>query len=277
MHIQPSKLCRTVVVLADIHAGSSKGLLPPEFINLEDIAIPQNPMQVWLWECWIRTLGSVNEIMNGDPYALVLNGDMIEGVHHGTKEIISPEVGDHKRAAVQILKPLSDGAVKTFVVRGTECHVGTQELSIAESLGAVINPESPAGNRAFQRLTLDIAGVRCVFRHHISASVRRSLSATQLSLALAEEQLEAANNGEKIPRVVCAAHRHRWGFFQDDNGQCIVSPCWQFLTNHGHKVVSPARTKPGLFILDWRNRADSELPEVIPIQFRAPEPKALSL
>ncbi len=268
---------RCVVVVADVHAGSTKGLLPPDFINLEDSPIAQNPMQRWLWECWLRGLAFIGETLDGAPYGLVLNGDLIEGVHHGTKEIISPEVGDHKKAAVEVLRPLAEGAKKTFVVRGTECHVGNQEMSIAESLGAQINPESPAKNRTFDRLTLDVAGVRCVFRHHISASVRRQLSATQLSIALGEEQLEAANNEERIPRVVCAAHRHRFGQFQDDHGLCVVSPPWQFLTRHGHKVVSAARTKPGLFILDWRNRADGELPDVKKIIFSCPEPRAIAL
>jgi hypothetical protein len=268
---------RAVVVVADIHAGSSKGLLPPDFVNIEDQSVPQNPMQVWLWDCWIKALGFVNETMNGDPYAFVANGDMIEGVHHGTKEIISPDVGDHKRAATQILEPVVQGAARSFFVLGTECHVGNVELSIAAELGAETNPESTAGNRGFQRLTLDVAGVRCVFRHHISASVRRGLSATQLSLALAEEQLEAVNNDEPIPRVICAAHRHRWGYFQDDNGIAVVSPCWQFLTKHGHKVVSPARTKPGLYILDWRRRRDGELPEVHKFQLNAPAPTVIKL
>ena len=268
---------RCIVVVADVHAGSTKGLLPPGFKTLEDVGVKQNPMQEFLWDCWTEFGVRVRRHLGNDPYSLVCNGDMIEGVHHGTKEIISPDVADHIRAAVQVLTPLAQSARKTFMVMGTECHVGRSELGIGEALKAEINPESPAGNRAFQRLTLNMAGVRCVFRHHISASVRRQLSATQLSIALGEEQLEAANNCEEIPRVVCAAHRHRFGHFEDDHGLCVVSPPWQFLTAHGHKVVSPARTKPGGYILDWRNRNDGELPDVKKILFSCPEPQAITL
>jgi hypothetical protein len=142
-------------------------------------------------------------------------------------------------------------------------------------LGAVKNTE--AGIYAFDRLTIDIAGVRCVFRHHIPASVRRNLSATQLSIQLGEEQLEAANNGEPIPRVVGAAHRHKPGYYEDDNGLCFVSPPWQALTRHGHKVVSPARTKPGVQILDWRNREDGENPLFLRRYYACPQPQAICL
>lgn len=264
-----------VAVLSDIHAGSTKGLFPPGFETLEGQKVEQNVFQVWLWECWLRANAFLEETLDGAPFALVLNGDLIEGVHHGTKEIISPEVADHRLAAVAILEPLAKKAEKLFVVRGTECHVNNHEVSIGKELGAVRNSET--GIHAFDRLTIDVCGVRCVFRHHIPASVRRNLSATQLSIQLAEEQLEAANNGEKIPRVVACAHRHKPGFYQDDNGLCFVSPPWQVLTRHGHKVVSPARTKPGIQILDWRGLAHGKLPRFIPRYYEAPKPQAIAL
>jgi hypothetical protein len=50
---------------------------------------------------------------------------------------------------------------------------------------------------------------------------------TQFSVQLAEEQLEAANNGEPNPRVLLMAHRHKTGHWQDDNGMAIVTGAWQ--------------------------------------------------
>lgn len=266
---------RSLVVLGDIHAGSSKALLPPNFVTLEDHEVRQNAIQKWLWECWRRKDDFLDEVLGNAPFGLVLNGDLIEGIHHGTKEIISPEVADHRNAAVQLLKPVAERAAKVFVVRGTECHVNNHEVSIGKELGAVMNPETRI--HAFDRLTIDIAGIRCVFRHHIPASVRRNLSATQLSIQLAEEQLEAVNNGEPLPRVVGAAHRHKPDHYEDDNGLCFVSPPWQMLTRHGHKVVSPARCKPGVQILDWREREDGELPRFWRRYYEPPHPQAICL
>lgn len=264
-----------VVVLSDIHAGSTKALLPPGFVTLEDQPVEQNPIQRWLWECWARADKYISGVTGSDPFALVLNGDLIEGVHHGTKEIISPEIADHRAAAVKIIEPLTKRAAKFFVVRGTEAHVNNHEQSIGEQLGAVKNPESKM--HAFDRLTLEVAGVRCVFRHHIGTSMRRGLAGTQLSMQLAEEQVEAANNGEPIPRVLCCAHRHKPGVYRDNNGLCLVTPAWQVLTRFGHKVVSPARCTPGVIILDWRNCNEGDLPHIHEKYYQAPHPVAIKL
>jgi hypothetical protein len=100
------KQIRSLVVLSDLHLGSTKALLPPGFVTLEEQEIGLNGIQKWLWACWGRANDFLDETMDGDPFALVLNGDMLEGVHHGTKEIWSPEMGDHVNAALMVLRPL---------------------------------------------------------------------------------------------------------------------------------------------------------------------------
>lgn len=273
--IPPVGRPKLVVVLSDLHCGSTQGLLPPSFVTLEGNSVEQNAHQRFLWSCWENAKEFIDQVRgeNADPYALVLNGDLIEGNHHHTKEIISPEVGDHKAAAIQVLQPLVHFASKTFVVRGTECHTNNTEVSIADSLGAELNPET--NNRAFDRLILDVNGTRCVWRHHIGTSVRKSLAATQLSVQLMEERMEAADNGEPMPRVVGFAHRHKYGEYRDGHGIAIVSPPWQLLTRHGHKVVSQARTKPGLYILDFRGKGEGELPEIRKRIYVAPQPQSI--
>ncbi len=266
---------RKIVVLSDLHIGSTKALLQPGYTTLEGNEIKLNAMQEWLYMCWVRANDFIEEVVDGEPFALVLNGDLVEGIHHGTKEIWSPEAGDQKIAAIQILTPLAKAAAKVFVVRGTECHTQNTETSIADALFSEMNHQ--AGIRSFDRLTLDINGVRNVFRHHIGTTVRRGLAGTQLSANLVEEQVEAANNGEPIPRVICCAHRHKFGWYRDDNGLCVVSPPWQGLTRFGHKVVSQARTKPGVFILDYENKKFGELPEVISRLYDCPQPDAIQL
>ena len=269
------KQTEVVVIISDTHSGSTKAVLPPGFESVEGNPILQNPLQKWQWECWQRMEQFVGEHVNGSPFALVLNGDLIEGVHHGTKEIISPEVADHVSAALTLLTPLASKSSHVFVVRGTEAHVNNHEQAMAKKLGAENNPE--LGIPAFDRLTLEIKGVRCVFRHHIGTTMRRGLAGTQLSLHLAEEQVEAANNGEPIPRVLACAHRHKGGVYRDDNGLTVITPAWQALTRFAHKVVSPARCKPGVIILDWRNCNEGDLPHVFEKYYQAPHPQVIRL
>jgi hypothetical protein len=273
--MQKRKTPRAIVVLSDIHAGSTVALMPPEFTTLEGVVLTQNPIQKWLWECWQDAQGWIDQTMDGDPFALVLNGDLTEGVHHGTKQVISPDTGDHVECALHLLRPLVRKATKTYVIKGTECHTGNNEIVIGKALKTAVNPET--GLPAWDRLTIDAAGVRCVFRHHIGTSVRRGLAATQFSMQLVEEQVEAANNGEPIPRVLCCAHRHKFGAWQDEHGIALVSPPWQGLSRFAHKVVSQARTKPGVFILDWRGVSNGQLPKIHRRIYDTPHPKAETL
>jgi len=275
-----SKPIKAILTVADIHAGSVRALLPPGFVTVNENEIVQNRMQQELWEQWEDFNRWVEETMNGDGFALVINGDAVEGVHHKTTEIISSDSGDHLKAAIEILEPLARKAEAVFVVAGTECHTHNQEQTLAKVLRA--KPDLYAGvdakgeprSWAHQRLTIDFNGLRLVWRHHIGTSIRRGLAATQLSINLAEEQLEAVNNGEIMPNVVCCAHRHVFGSYENDNGIIIVSPPWQGLTRFGHKVVSQSRTKSGGFLLDFRGKSKGELPDVRKRLYESPRPCA---
>lgn len=265
-----------LVVGSDFHCGSSVALLPPNFELIEGQRIYQNKGQEWLWKCHEDArLNWIPSIVKGDKFSVCYLGDLIEGVHHGTKQVISTEVGDHVRAALEVLSPLAERAEKVFVVKGTECHTGNHELAIAEKLGAEKDPNT--GQRAFDRLYLDVRGCRCVFRHHISTSLREWLKASQLSIHLTDEQARAARVGHPVPKVLGCAHRHEYGYFDDAQGACFVSPPWQYLTRFGHKVVSPAVTKPGYVILDWRGLKPGSLPRVHHQAYIPAAPKGVTL
>lgn len=269
------KPIRKVVVASDFHIGSTKGLLHPGFVTVEGNGIKLNAMQEWLWLCWEKAVAFIDREVAGEPYAVVLNGDLIEGIHHGTKEIWSPLVDDQIKAAKEILAPFVSTASANFVIKGTECHTSASENGLGVALGSVKDEQT--GNHAFDRLVLELNGIRHVFRHHIGTSVRRGLAGTQLSANLAEEQVEAANNGEKIPRVVVCSHRHKFGLYQDTNGLLVVTPPFQGLTRFGHKVVSQARTNPGIIVLSYENKEFGQLPDVIEKTFKCPEAQAIHL
>src|SRR5687767_11379157 len=117
---------RVAVVVNDIHSGSTVGLLPPDFETLEGNRIAQNRFQQWLWACWTHATQTwLPAVVGSDPWVLIANGDLVEGCHHGTKEVISPDEGDHKAAAFQVIQPLASKASAVFLTEGTECHSKT--------------------------------------------------------------------------------------------------------------------------------------------------------
>lgn len=266
---------RQLVVVSDIHAGSTKAILPPGFETLERQPVGQSPLQEWFWQSWVEANEWINEKTDIEDYALVLNGDLTEGNHHGTKEIWSPEVGDHSKAAVEILHATASRAKKVFVVRGTECHTASHEISVAHRIGAETNPEFK--QPFWDRLTLNIAGLPISVRHHFPATSRVHLEASQHSIQLNNAILEAHRAGEIPPRIIIGAHRHRPGHWSDGRNMSIVTGAWQALTRHGYKVVPDGRPAPRIYHLDWRNRDDGELPDVNWIQPTAPAEAIVSL
>lgn len=267
---------KLAVVLSDIHIGSTVGLWPPEFITQEGNIIGQNEFQKWLWECWCDLHETeLPKYLGKDSYALFLNGDIIEGIHHRTLQVMTPNTTDQTNAAKLVLAPVSKRAAKKFFIKGTEVHTRDREISLGEAMNGQMDVTT--GQHAFDKLLIDIHGCRCVFRHHMSTTVRAYLEATALSIELGNERIEAARNNFPIPKVLCLAHRHRHGIFRDVNGLTCVTSGWQGLTRHGFKVVGSSLPSPSCIVLDWRNKREGEIPHAEDFVYMPQLPESLSI
>lgn len=264
-----------VLVLSDLHVGSTVGLMPPNFETVEGNKIEQNSLQRFLWASWQAMLRWAEAETAGANYAVVINGDLIEGDHHGTKQIWSKDTSDHVAAAAELLQPVLARASHFFIVQGTESHTNNHEVSIGKILRAQTNPDT--GLPAFSRLHLTVHGCRCAFSHHIGTATRSWTKATALAAALAEERTQAIKNGEAVPQVVVRSHRHTFDSYTDGRGLAVVTPPWQMLTRFGHKVVPDARCQPGAVLLDWRGVAEGGLPNVNAKTFDAPAQTAVEI
>ena len=273
------KPIQLAVLLSDLHCGSAAGLLGPDFVNHKGNPVGQNAVQVFLWDCWRRAQDYIGHVTDGDPYALVLNGDLIEGIHHGAGEVVDNKVCDHVAIAEEILEPLAKPAARIFVVRGTECHTDNNENTLGKILGAQRNPDmhKKRAPYAFDRLQLNLHGCECAFSHHIGTSVRDYTEATQLGIVLNQEMVHASRNGERAPTVVARAHRHKFGLFDNGHELALVTPPWQAQTRHVHKVVTAVRCHPGVVVLDWRGKERGDLPRVHRQIYDAPAQTTISL
>lgn len=261
---------KLAVVFSDIHCGSIFGLCPPEFPLSEGAVARITPFQQWLWEQWQDFEQFCFRIVGDDPYTLIANGDMVEGEHHQTKQLIHPDSGMHGDIAKAVIKPLADKAEHVLFVKGTRAHVGTvSEDHIASAQGAEPDPFNKGA--AWWRLRLRIHGCLCRASHHISATIRQSLEATQLSIQLAEERLAALRQRREVPKVFVRSHRHTFGQYSDGDGLFLVTSAWQGSSEFVHKILPTAELAiVGGFVLDWRNVDPGELPAIHP--FRRVQP-----
>ena len=219
-----------------------------------------NKIQEWLWARWLAFQQAVLELAGPDPFDLLVNGDAIEGRHHGTTQLVHADPSVQARIAVGCLKPLAELANRVFLTVGTNVHVGSSEYSIGDKLNAEKHPDTDL--RAAQNWQIDYNGCLVSARHHIGTSGRAALYATQLSVRLAEERTQALNAGHRVPDFLVRSHRHTAGYYASGSAGIITTPAWQVLTEHGHKVVGDAVPVVGGFFLDWRGLPKKALPVV---------------
>ena len=249
---------RIIVLLSDLHIGSVVGLWPSDFVSTEGVPIGQNAFQKWLWACWEDCHELIAKTVGDEPYELVINGDLVEGIHHRTTQVMSADIGDQSSAVIQILEPVTSKAAGVHIIKGTECHTRNDEIRLGKVLGASKNPEN--GQNAWDNLDIEINGTLINFAHHISATSRPYLEAGAHSIALGVITHTRSRVGKRVPSVICRAHRHRHGIWTDGNQASLITGAWQGLTRHGYKVVPDAISEPSCIILDTRTTDKGDLP-----------------
>ena len=154
---------RLLVVVSDLHCGSTVGLMPPDSENMSGntLGFGNNHHQRWLWECWQDAQQRVLEITNGDPFALLCNGDATEGIHHRSPEVVASLIENHCQMAATALKPWADKAAATFITKGTECHTHDIESYLASLIGA-------QEGKAREKWLLEIHGTIIDATHHMA-------------------------------------------------------------------------------------------------------------
>lgn len=258
-----------VVVVSDLHVGSEFALCPPSFDQTERLAM----LRRYLYTAWTQYLAFVEEACGGSPYIVVVNGDCVEGRHHGARGLLISSHVRQWRAAVELLRPLIEPSRGVYFTHGTECHTLDDEEDLAEELRAVPDPET--GLHAWARLRLDMFGTRIMIRHHVGTTSRPWLTANALGMSLAAERLNALNAREHPTDVLVVGHRHLAGEVLTENGIAIATPSWQFPTRHVGKVVPDARLVCGGSILDFRRTTVRGLPSRWHFESRPEPPKGV--
>ncbi len=230
------KVTENVLVISDLHLGSVTALCP-EFRLDDGGRYRPNKIQQWINRCWrdFNTKWLPKEL-EGQPYTLVTNGDLIEGVHHRKTQLISTNTKDHVKMVDAVIRPLAEKAKAFFVVRGTDSHVGDEgkdEDFLAWHLGARLNEET--GSNSFYELNLEVGGVHIHFTHHIgTGQPHTDVSAPQGQLTA--QSIEYGRVGWKQPDLQVRSHRHRYTFTELEGGRALVTlPAWQVKTGWVYK------------------------------------------
>lgn len=239
------------VVLAcvsDIHAGGTTALCPDK-ITLDDGGeYHASKAQRWLFQCWRDYWARVAERrdrLGAELYA-VFNGDMVEGDHHRTTQILSGN--PNAQAAVvnaAMAVPLALKPHRLVFVRGTEAHVGqsaSAEERIADGLRRDKRPvvEEPETRTAsWWHWRAEIQGVRLDVTHHGRTGQREHTRGGAAVLHAHDILLSHVKAKHPPPDLCLRAHYHK---FNDSHDACpvrvVTTGAWQLATSHVHKIAA---------------------------------------
>jgi hypothetical protein len=187
------------------------GLCPNEPIHLDDGGeYNSSDLQRKVWSWWMEFWDEwVPRACHNEPFGVVVNGDSLDGVHHGATTQISHNLGDQALIAENILRPVAERAEKFFMIRGTEAHVGpsgVEEERLAKSLGAIPDEQ---GRHARYELWARVGKGLVHIMHHIGTTGSSHYESTAIMKELTESYAEAGRWRREPPDVVVRSHRHR--------------------------------------------------------------------
>ena len=250
MNISKRKAIRNCIVVSDLHCGCKFGLLPGGVILDGGSIAGQSPMQAITWQWWETFWGEwVPQVTKSEPYNIVVNGDAMDGRHHGSVTQVSQNLSDQATIAEAVLKPLvnkCDGRI--YLVRGTEAHSGVSgenEQTLAKSLGIKQNRD---GEYARNDLWMMVGRGLVHFAHHVGTTGNMAYESSAVMRELVEAFNESARGRLQPPDVVVRSHRHRHLEVrvptQHTYGISFVTAGWQGKTPFAYKIAGGRQAMP---------------------------------
>jgi hypothetical protein len=233
-----------VAIVSDTHIGSTVGLCPPTVALDDGGAYLANKGQRWLWECWLAYWQQVQATKprgGGKRWSIHL-GDICEGDHHATSQVITRNKATQMGLAIEIMEPAARWADRLFVVRGTAAHAseaGALEEAIADDLHAV--RDEVTGTASWWHLPLEIGGVRLDLAHHPPAGGGRPWTKPAAAMtAAAILTMQAASARRQPADLAVRGHLHfHADSFTAHPVRMIYAPSWQLRTQFAHRLAAP--------------------------------------
>lgn len=237
---------RVIVVNSDQHCGSTLGLMTPEGVTISDGAhvTPSDSVR-WLWRQHLNFVDDAERIVKewrkkGATAHYINLGDLTDGDHHQTHQIIGRDQGSHIEVARRTLK---DGFLglkfdTLHFVMGTPSHVGRAgglEKSIASGIEdagyPVIRCPWNSDTTLWPYLYMQVGDYRFDFRHHGRSGQREHTRKSYQAIYAYDIHGTHVNEGRRPPDVAVRAHKHK----MMDSGpdlrgitRVINTGCWQF-------------------------------------------------
>ena len=272
----------TLAVVSDLHCGSTVGLCGPEEVTWDDGGTyTPSKAQNWLWANWLAFWKRAKELRGKGGLGILCNGDLVDGDHHGTVQIISRDMNVQFYVLKECFAPVLALKPDTcIVVRGTEAHVG-KGASVEESFARWIKekgvtvPKSDAGMYSHWHFQGEIQGHTIDAAHHGRIGQRPWTKSGVVGNLAAQIVMEAANRGDPIPELAFRSHYHTHFDTHDSFAtRLIQTPAYQLHTAFAHKVVPEVLSDIGGVLVTFET---GQKPVVESVLFKPARPSRIKI
>lgn len=259
-----------LVVLSDMHSGSSRALFPNRVVDFKSNGNSHHPnnQQELIYQHWKETGKKIKELRKNKTVVLVHNGDAIEGIHHGTREIAGAANHDEQTSLhvelMEDFKKMIDWqrGDKLYYVTGTETHVLDKESEIAKLAGA---QQYDDDLYSCNLLEMTLSGHKVWFVHHGPGAGTGANEGNQMRNWLKGIYFEALKYNKIPPSIVITGHVHQPtydNFVANDEGTYklvhgVICPSWQAKTRYANQKAPVAVNKIGA--VTFEIKADGEI------------------
>jgi hypothetical protein len=227
-----------VVLIGDLHVGSTMGLCPMGFALDDGNPVELNKLQMATLDHWsgFWQRRKAEKL----PIVTILMADLIDGNHHGTSQLWTTDEQLMIEAAVQILNPVANLSRSVLGLRGTPAHVGVAgkwDNAVCREIGA----QRVEGQPSSYHLKPKISGVQFDVAHHGPSAGKRIHTHGDIARRFARNvYLLAQIRREPLPQVIARAHVHKkLHEVLTDFGHeyhMVISPAWQWCTEFKYKI-----------------------------------------
>lgn len=258
-----------LAVVSDLHVGSTVGLCQSEPVELDDGGTyTPSRLQQWLHANWQDFWKRVEKAKRrADGFGVLCNGDLVDGDHHGTPQIVTRDLNVQLYVLKKLFEPvLALSPTTCVVVRGTEAHVGkgaAMEESFARwvrARGVTVPGDRATGMVSHWHFRGTIGGHVVDAAHHGRMGARPWTRAGVAGNLAAQIVMEAATRGDPIPEVAFRSHYHTHiDTHHMFPTRLLQTPGWQFHTAYAHRVVPEVLSDIGGLLVSFEPNKPPEV------------------
>jgi len=263
------------VNISDPHSGGNTALMMPKMFQGLNVNHTPFKVQLEIFDHFSRCAEQILELRKKKRVILVVNGDAIDGDHHGTHEVFTRNKSEQKQVHIDLfdffmkkIKFNKGAGDLLYYTIGTEVHTSDVEHEIGEDLEA--EPDT-SGLYAHRALKLDINGRLCWWLHHGTTAGDGANLGNAHRNWIRNKYFNKLIAAKRIPDFVCTAHFHHPSWIDYTAGagndwkrvRGLITPSWQAPTRYGHRASKDKITYVGMWAQEIK--ADGTMPDPVPM------------